>query len=292
MVSQAQVEFTQLYDELSKLTRRDITQGIKLAKYKKSAGSMLKKDPVCGNTLLGLIACLEHDIAAMHHPHKKAIELSESCFTLMDYAVSLEKSCLWNESVRYALSALDQDPQNLKLLDAIIRVAPLTGRFSLLKRMVAQREQAVEGVPHPFRGHSEVVSEILSRNGLLEKELKELVTAIGIALSETDLILHKFSYDFVTESQQPSFIHYRFVIPDQFVASYYEDLIAGKLDEQTFHPRIFEAFSYSVENSTVYQLYDYMEKELEASSDTIRVPDPEKMKLIEELVQGVEIPSW
>jgi hypothetical protein len=292
MGSQSQIEFIQYSLELGTLSRRDITQGMKLAKYKKSAKSMLKKDPVAANTLLGLVASLEHDIASMHAYHKKAIEISESCFSLMYYAVSLEKSCLWNESARYALLALDYDPVNIKLLDAIISVAPLTGRFSLLKRLLPQWQQANNGVPHPRHGDYEIICDILSQHGLLEKDLKGVISAIGDALSETDVILWKFHYDLVTERHDSSFIHYRFVIADQFVASYYEDLVAAKLDAVACHPRIFDAFSFSVENSTVYELYDYMEKELDGSADTICVPDPVKMKLIEELVQGVEILTW
>jgi len=289
MVTPSQVEFTQLAQQLNTLSRRDITQGMKLAKYKKSARSMLKKDPIAGNTLLGLIACLEHDITSMHAFHKTAISISESCFSLMFYAASLEKSCLWNESARYALSALDHEPGNLNLLDIIVRIAPLTGRFSLLKRLLAQRQQLTNGVPHRCDGDYEIIIDILSRHGLLEKDLKDVVTAIADALSETDVIVQKFQYDLVTESEERPFIHFRFEIPDQFVASYYEDLIAVKLESVQYHPRVLDAFSYSVENSTVYELYSFMEKEMEESADTIRVPDPDKMKLIEELIEGVEI---
>jgi hypothetical protein len=289
MVSQAQIEFAQFYQELKAVSRRDITQGTKLATYKKSAKSILKADPASANTLLGLIACLEHDMAAMHAYHKKALEISESLFTLMYYAASLEKSCLWNESVKYALLALDRDPLSLKLLDTAIALAPLTGRFSLLKRLLAQWQEANNGVPHTYACHGEIIGEILSRNGLLEKDLKDVISTIGAALSETDLIVQKFNYELITEKRDAGFIHYRFVIPDQFVASYYEDLIAAKLDTVEFHPRVFDAFSFSVENSAVYQLYDCMERELEDSADTICVPDPEKMKMIEELVLGVEI---
>ena len=292
MVSQSEVEFTQLYHELKKVSRRDVTQGIKLAKYKKSAKSMLKRDPVDANVLLGLVACLEHDITSMHDYHKNAIAVSGCCLSLMFYAASLEKSCLWNESAKYALLALDHEPDNPRLLDAIISLAPLTGRFSLLKRLLPQWQQANGGQIHPHRADCEKIGEVLSINGLLEKDLKEVLADIGDALSETELILHKIDYEVVIERHGSAFIHYRFVIPDQFVASFYEDLIAAKLDAGQYHPRIFEAFSFSVENSTVYELYDYMEKELVASADTIRVPSPDKMKLIEELVAGVEIGAW
>lgn len=289
MISQAQIDFLQSFAELSLLTRRDITQGIKLARFKKDARTMLKREPVCGNALLGLVACFEHDLESMHAYHKKAIELSESCFSLIHYAASLERSCLWNESARYALLALDYDPTNLKILDAIIRLAPLTGRFSLFKRLLPQWQQANNGVPHQFDGDFPVIAEILARNGLLEKDLKQVISAIGDALSETTLILRGFSYELVTTGCDMPFIHFRFVLPDEFVASYYEDLIDAKLAAVVGHPRLFDAFSMSVENSTVYQLYDYMDRELEQSADTIRVPDPEQMKLIEELIEGVEV---
>lgn len=291
-MTQSELEFTRYYQELTSLYRRDVTQGIKLGKYKKHAQSMMKKDPVAANTLLGLLACLEHDMASMHEYHKKAIDLCESTFSLMYYAASLEKSCLWNESVRYALLALDYQQDNFQLLSAIIEIAPLTGRFSLLKRLLPQWEEANNCVPHHFHGHCETIGEILSANGFLEKDLKAVLTVIGDALSETDVILKKFRYDIVTGRHDTSFVHFRLAISDQFAAAYYEDLIGAKLDAARFHPRIYDAFSFSVENSTVYELYDYMEKELNASADSICIPDPDQMKLVEELVAGVEISSW
>jgi hypothetical protein len=288
MISQSQIEFMEAFGELSVLTRRDITQGAKLSRYKKTAQSMLKKDPVCANTLLGLLACLEHDLESMHNCHKAAIELSESCFSLIYYAVSLEKSCLWNESARFALLALDYDPNNLKILEAIIKLVPLTGRFALFKRLLPQWRAANNDVPHPWDCDYEVITDVLAKHGLLEKDLKPLVAAIGDAFSRTNIILQDFRYDIITRRHDAPFLHFRFAIPDEFVASYYEDLIDAKLAELFCHPRLSDAFSWSVESATVYKLYDYMDKELEESADTIRVPDPEKMKQIEELIQGVE----
>ena len=292
MALQTQLEFAQLCNELGALTRRDVTQGIKLAKYKKIANSMLKKDPVPAHTLLGLVACLEHDIASMHAHHAKSIDLSETCFTLMYYAISLEKSCLWNESVKYALLVLDQDPGDKKLLNAAISLAPLTGRFSLLKRLLSQWQAANGGSPHPGHGHFEIINETLAEHGLLEKDLKAVIAAVGDAFSETDVILKQYRYDLVPQKGASSFIHYRFLLPDSLPASYYEDLVCARLESLLCHPRIFDVFSFSVENGAVYELYDYMEKELVESADSIRVPDPDKMKVIEELVAGVEISSW
>ena len=289
MISQSQIDFLQVFAELNALSRRDVTQGTKLGKYKKYAQSMLKKDTVCANTMLGLLACYEHDIENMHACHKKAIEQAESCFSLIYYAVSLEKSCLWSESARYALLALDHDPANVKILEGIIKLAPLTGRFSLYKRILPLWQEANNGVQHPCSFDFEIISELLARHGLQERDLKLLIAGIGDALSETNVILQEFRYDIVTRRRDAPFIHFRFAISDEFVASYYEDLVASRLSSQLSHPRLFDAFSWSVENATVYQLYDCMDKEMEDGADTIRVPDPDKMKLIEELVAGVEI---
>jgi hypothetical protein len=287
MVSQSQIEFMQILAELGALTRRDVTQGRKLVKYQKSAQTMLKKDPVCGHTLLGLLSCLEHDLAAMHACHKKAIDLDESCFTLIYYAVSLEKSCLWNESARFALLALDYDPMNLKILEAVIKLVPLTGRFSLLKRLLPQLQEAQGGEQHLRHCDCEMVSEVLAQHGLLERDVKPMIAAIGDVLSATDIILQDFRYDIVTRRHEAPFLHFRFAIPDDFVASYYEDLVDARLAAELFHPRLGDAVSWSIENATVYQLYACMDQELEESADSIRVPDPEKIRLIEELIAGV-----
>jgi hypothetical protein len=288
MISQSQIEFMQAFGELSLFTRRDITQGIKLTRYKKTAQAMLKSDPVCANTLFGLLACLEHNIAAMHEYHKKAIDLAENCFSLVHYAVSLEKSCLWNESARFALLALDYDPANLKILDAIIKLAPLTGRFALFKRVLPQWQEANNGAQHPRHSDHQIITDLLAGHGLQEKDLKPLIEAIGDQLSETDIMLQNFRYEIVTRKHDAPFLHFRFAIPDDFVASFYEDLINARLAALVCHPRLCDAFSFSIENATVYRLYDCMDRELEESADTIRVPDPAKMRLIEELIEGVE----
>lgn len=288
MVLQTQLEFAQLANELAGYTRRDVTQGIKLARFRKAAKGMLKKDPVCGHTLLGMVSCFERDLPAMHASHAKAIELAENSFTLMFYALSLQRSCLWAEAVRYALMALDHHPEDPKLLHAAIEVAPLTGRFSLLKRLVSQWEGLNGGAAHPAASHFEIVSDTLASQGLTEKDLKAVLAAIGDTLSQTDVILKQYRYDLVCD-KDASYIHYRFILQDQSVASYYEDRVAARLGSFACHPRTFDVFSFSVENSTVYDLYDCMDRELAETADTIRVPDPEKMKLIEDLIAGVEV---
>ncbi len=283
-----QPDFAQLLRELGAFTRRDVTQGLKLARYRKAAHSLLKKDPVSAHALLGMVACLEHNIEAMTAEYAQAIELSPSQLGLMYYAFSLETSCLWNESAKYTLLALDRAPKDQKLLNAAIGIAPLTGRFSLLNKLLSQWQESHEGVHHPRQGDFEKVTAILASQGLAEQDLKVVLAAIGTAFSETDVILSSYRYELVS-GRTSSFIHYRFVLPDNLVATYYEDLIADRLANVACHPRIFDVFSFSVENGTIYELYDYMERELAGSADTIKVPDPEKMKLIEELVRGVEV---
>ncbi|MBU5637555.1 hypothetical protein KOM00_12530 [Geomonas sp. Red69] len=288
MFFRKQPDFGQLLRELGAFSRRDVTQGLKLAKHKKSAQALLKKDPVSGHVLLGLVACLEHDIASMHAQYLQAVELSDSYLSLMYYALALEKSCLWNDAAKYALLALDRAPQEPKLLNAAIGIAPLTGRFSLLKKLLSQWQESHEGVRHPRQDDYETVTETLARQGLAEQDLKAVLAGIGTAFSETDAILLQCRYELV-HGKDSSFIHYRFVLPDSLVATYYEDRVSEKLSTVPCHPRIFDAFSFSVENGTVYDLYDCMERELASSADTIKVPDPDKMKLIEELIRDVEV---
>ncbi|QWV95380.1 hypothetical protein KP004_09485 [Geomonas oryzisoli] len=288
MFFRKQPDFGQLLRELGTFSRRDVTQGLKLATYKKAAQTLLKKDAVSAHVLLGLVACLEHDIASMHAQYLQAIELSDSHLSLMYYALALEKSCLWNDAAKYALLALDRAPQEPKLLNAAIGIAPLTGRFSLLKKLLSQWQESHEGVRHPRQDDYEAVTDALTRQGLAEQDLKSVLAAVGTAFSETDAIVLQCRYE-VVRGKDSAFIHYRFVLPDSLVATYYEDRVSEKLSATACHPRIFDAFSFSVENGTLYELYDCMERELAFSADTIKVPDPDKMKLIEELIRDVEV---
>jgi hypothetical protein len=287
MISQTQIEFMHAFSELNKLTRREPSQGMRLTRFKKLAYDLQKKDPVCGNTLFGLISCLERDVEAMHAFHKQALEFGESCFSLVYYAVSLEKSCLWSEATRFGLLALDYDPNNAKLLEAVIRLVPLAGRFSLYKRLLPHWQEAHDGVPHPGHSDDQLVNQLLAVHGLLEKDLRQLICAVGDALSETNLIIKQFGYEIVNRSKEAPFLHYRFAIDDDLVATHYEDLIDAKLAQLHYHPRLFDAFSFSVENAAVHRLYEYMDQELAEDSQDLRIPDPERMRLIEDLVQGV-----
>lgn len=292
MIAQPHIEFLQAFGELSKLTRRAASQRGTLASYKNTARAMLRRDEVCGNTLLGLVACLEHDLDAMHAYHKTAIELNESCFSLIYYAVSLEKSCLWNESARFGLLALDYDPGNLKILEALIKLVPLTGRFSLFKRLLPLWEEANNGAQHTCHNDYDIISELLAKHGVLEKDLKELIAAIGEALSGTNVITKDFRYEIVPRRREAPFIHFRFAIADDLVASECEDVVDARLAQVFYHPRLSDAFSYSIENASVYKLYESMEKEISGDADSLRVPDPEQMKLIEELTAGVGGGPW
>jgi hypothetical protein len=283
---QSQIEFMQAFSELNRLPRRE-PNGFKLSPYKKTAQNLLKKDPVIGNTLLGLLACLEHDLPAMHEYHRRALDEGESCFSLIYYAVSLEKSCLWGEAARFGLLALDLEPANLKILEAIIKLAPLTGRFSLFKRLLPQWQAANGGIPHGCHIDQEIVSDLLARHGLQEKDLKEILAGVGSALSETNVVLQDFRYEIVTRRREAPFLHFRFAISDELAAASYEDAVDAKLAGVFSHPRLTDAFSFSIENAGMYRLFESMERELREHPDAVRVPDPQKMKAIEELVAGV-----
>jgi len=247
----------------------------------------LRRDEVCGYTLLGLLACLERDIPAMHEHHKRALELEECCFSLIYYAVSLEKSCLWSEAIRYGLIALDYDPHNEKIFEALLKLVPLSGRITLYQRLLAQWQTANSGVPHSSHLDAAIILELLSRHELKERDLKGLLDAVGAALSESNLVLDNFRYEIVTRRRQAPFLHFRFIVPDDLPAGYYEDLVDGHLARTFYHPRLTDAFSFSFENAAVYELFASMEEELAQAGEELRTPDPEKLKIIEELVAGV-----
>lgn len=289
MISQSQIEFLQAFGELNRLSRREPSQRIKLSAYRNLAQSLLRRDEVCGYTLMGLLACLERDIPAMHEHHKRALELEESCFSLIYYAVSLEKSCLWSEAIRYGLIALDYDPHNEKIFEAILKLVPLSGRITLYQRLLAQWQTANSGVRHPFHLDAEIMLELLSRHELKERDLKEMLDALGAALSESNLVLDNFRYEIVTRRRQKPFLHFRFIVPDGVAAAHYEDVVDTHLARTFYHPRLTDAFSFSFENAAVYELYASMEQELALVGDELRVPNPEKLQLIEGLVAGVAL---
>jgi len=286
MVAQLRIEFFQVFSELDRLTRREAGYVLKLKPYQKKAQRLLAEDPVCGNALLGILACLERNFEAMHAHHKRAVDLDDTCFALVYYAVSLEKSCLWSEAVRFGLLAVDCAPENAKIIDAVLKLAPLTGRFSLFKTLLPHWQQAHGGNQHPCQHDHEIVSDLLSRHGLHERDLKDLLAAIGSALSDSNVVLQDFCYEIVSRGGAAPFLHFRFVIADDLVASAYEDLVDAKLAQVLYHPRLHDAFSFSIENAPVYQLLESMERELKESGDAVRAPDPETFKRIEALLPG------
>ncbi|GFO69938.1 hypothetical protein GMLC_35170 [Geomonas limicola] len=289
MISQSQIEFLQVFGQLNLLFRREPSMRMKLTKYRNLAQSLLRRDEVCGHTLLGLLACLERDIPAMHEHHKRALEIEESCFSLIYYAVSLEKSCLWSEAIRYGLIALDYDPHNEKIFEAILKLIPLSGRFTHYQRLLAQWQTANSGVPHSCHLDAEIILELLSRHGVAERDLKELLGAIGAALCDSNLILENFRYEIVTRRRQAPFLHFRIIVPDDLPAAHYEDLVDAHLSRTHYHPRLTDAFSFSFENAALYELYASMEEELAQVGGELRVPDPDKLNIIGELVAGVAL---
>jgi len=103
---------------------------IELRKIKKNLLDLRSTDPVNAHVVLGIISCLEHNIAEMRKNHELAIKFQNDSHTVGNYSVSLSKYGLYLESAKYSLIAFEKDKKDLQHFRYVRDQFFYSGQFS------------------------------------------------------------------------------------------------------------------------------------------------------------------
>ena len=108
---------------LNEMGRSGQTDELKLARWKREAGQMKQSGQVSpAFIILGMIACLEGDMEQLRAHHLNAIRHApDSIDAVRNYAVSLKKSGLLQESLEYFKRAHQLDQSNKHCLNDVIK---------------------------------------------------------------------------------------------------------------------------------------------------------------------------
>lgn len=125
MIAQPASEVSKLMEELNQFLKTSEFSDLDLKRLKKKAEHIKNKvDLTDGFCLLGMIACLESDIAAMMSYCERAIQQSGSdSRVIFNYGICLMYHGLFEEAYERALKAYEKERSYLKALDLLIHLA-------------------------------------------------------------------------------------------------------------------------------------------------------------------------
>lgn len=135
-MSQPKTQASDLIDRLNDLIRRDERSDFVLKQIRRDADRLKKIDAATSYLLLGMVACLERNIAATREFHEKALRLRDDFVTNSNYATSLYKIGAITEATGYRERAVKLEPENITALEKLIDNAVAICRFRYAQRLI------------------------------------------------------------------------------------------------------------------------------------------------------------
>lgn len=131
MTAQAKTKSDQIFDDIKDLFfRKKKPDQLTLARIKNEVKKLLKVNAGEGHGLLGMIACLEVDVASCKRHHEAAIKLTNDVVDYINYIKSLTFLGLSKEAYQEIENALNIFPCNPDLITLAIKTAIYSGHPS------------------------------------------------------------------------------------------------------------------------------------------------------------------
>lgn len=185
---------------LSDLSVRSPSNRFKLRIYKRDAEAIAAHSPVEGYTVLGAIACMEHDFSAMHGYHKLAIDHSgRSIYALVNYAVSLSKSFLWKEALLVYEEAYRIDQTNIETLRFLINANFRSGFLSKATNYLDTWDKLCPAKPYQLKNSVLESRAFLSTLPVTEEDIIHVINVVADELSKTEAMENIFHFNSISE---------------------------------------------------------------------------------------------
>lgn len=288
MIIQPKDKFSELVDLEKTFIKRDRSQAFVLNRYKKDAELLVKSNPSRGYTMLGMIACLEHDGEAMHHLHRTAIEYEYSAFTLSNYGASLDKFCLWTASAGYFVEAYEAFPTNITLLMSAFKLLALSGRYTLLAQLAARWDKAVGDKINAAREKCALFAKFCAENGVREEEIWDMVNIVEQTLSATEVIITSYGTAFVQDDAGTSYLYHSLGIPKALDVYKFEAAVDAALSTSALSESVRDKVIFSFGGEEVDEMLFTMDAVMDFEADDMVKPEASQLALIRELIDGVK----
>jgi tetratricopeptide (TPR) repeat protein len=147
-----------------------------IQQLKRTAKSLLKQDAVSASDVLGFVAALEHDEAAMRSNYKRALDLKRGgAITYAHYAHALARLNFTAEARDELMRAVEIEPSNLEFLHAAIGAFIATGRISGALDLIERFNRLSPNKPSRFTQDVTNALAFIRANNLSESEIETLL---------------------------------------------------------------------------------------------------------------------
>lgn len=282
----AQTRSNDIIDFLTTLPNRAPSNRFLLHRFNKDAESIAVHNPVEGDTVLGAIACMEHDIPAMHKFHTLALNVSgRSSYALDNYGVSLTKSFFWQDALKIYYEAYQSNPSNLEALRYLINANYKLGIFSKAIEYLNKWDTLTTDKPLRLKDELLKANRFLETAPITENDISRVITVVTEELSETDIIIDAYRFNAIEDGSH-TYLNYELEIKDKNTDICEIEFLIDTAITQKIDSMIMDYFCITFCHQSTETVIDSFEMVDESPISTHgKVID---FKKIEELIKDVE----
>jgi tetratricopeptide (TPR) repeat protein len=182
---QAKTKAEELMGEAAALAAQPHPSQFEIKQLERKAKSLLKQDAAKASDVLGFVAALEYDEAAMRKHYQRALELNRgNAMTRAHYAHALARLNFPAESRDQLLLAIEIDPTDLAYLDAAIGGCVESGNIAKALDLVGRFNRLSPDKPSRFTRNVTTALDFIRQHDVSEGEIATLMeTALEVLRS-------------------------------------------------------------------------------------------------------------
>lgn len=282
----AQTKTNNIIAALIKLTSRSTSNRFKLRDFEREAKAIVDISPVEGYTVLGAIACMEHDNISMRKYHKIAIECSEnSSYAIMNYGISLTLAFYWEEALTVYKEAFQKHPFSKDMLEFLISANYKLGLIEDTVALIAEWNKLSPTEKHHLEKSILDSREFLKTLPINQDHIRSLLANVASELTSTDIIMSGYRFNQIIEDEH-RFLNCELIFQDpdtdiSQVETSLENIISDKANND-----LMEHFSITFCTREDNSSYDSFEMADESISREIN--QPISFDTIKDLIKDVE----
>ena len=139
------LQIDELITQLVDFNHSGIRNDLKLRAFRNEAQHLLVQDPGNAHMVLGMIASLEGREEEACQQHEAALRYGWNALYALNYAVTLQSFCRYDDALRQAQNVMDKEPLDLEAIKVALKNAYFAGRFRLAGQLIAEYRKRVPG---------------------------------------------------------------------------------------------------------------------------------------------------
>lgn len=243
-----QLKSVDLIDRLNSISAHDRKNEVFMRKLKAEAEGLVRADPLGGYMVLGMISCLQENVAAMRDYHKKALRLAPKDRSAnVNFAASLDRCGYISEEIGYLLEVYAATPKDPDIIIKLIFPNINLGRYNDSLEFIIIYNKLRPDNPCPRLKDVKSSSNLIKECGVEEKDVEKYIGFCIDFLHENNVFSLDFAFRFLSDEFY-SWIDYSIIVDrpvDQVINL--SAILAERLASEKFSSNLMDCVTIGLE---------------------------------------------